>query len=138
MAGLPKCVVCKKEINKYSVDYYRVTDGFIHLECVEGYKKLHPKAKKFELKERIEQDDAFINKTMDYLTELGMEIKNPILFKQASGKDTLCDLYYLKQNIDISKIIIQKEEVDEVKWASIDEINELMVKDFLHLLKECL
>ena len=74
MAGLPKCVVCKKEINKYSVDYYRVTDGFIHLECAEGYKKLHPKAKKFELKERIEQDDAFINKTMDYLTELGMEI----------------------------------------------------------------
>ena len=74
MAGLPKCVVCKKEINKYSVDYYRVTDGFIHLECAEGYKKLHPKAKKFELKERIEQDDAFVNKTMDYLTELGMEI----------------------------------------------------------------
>ena len=75
--------------------------------------------------------------------ELGMEIKNPILFKQASGKDTLCDLYYLKQNIDISKIIIQKEEVDEVKWASIDEINELMVKGVFNkghymMFKDCL
>ena len=82
MAGLPKCVVCKKEINKYGVDYYKVTDGFIHLECVEGYKKLHPKAKKFELKERIEQDDAFINKTMDYLTELGMEINFSLFQRQ--------------------------------------------------------
>lgn len=58
--------------------------------------------------------------------ELGIDIKNPILFKQASGKDTFCDLYYLKQNIDINKIVIQKEEVDDVKWASIEEINELL------------
>ena len=75
--------------------------------------------------------------------ELGIEIKNPILFKQASGRDTLCDLYYLKQNIDISKIIIQKEEVDDVKWASIEEINELMEKGLFNkghymMFKDCL
>lgn len=75
--------------------------------------------------------------------ELGIEIQNPILFKQASGKDTLCDLYYLKQNIDINDIIIQKEEVDEVKWASIDEINSLMEKDEFNkghymMFKDCL
>lgn len=75
--------------------------------------------------------------------ELGIEIKNPILFKQASGKDTLCDLYYLKKNIDVSKIIIQKEEVDDVKWASIEEINELMEKRLFNkghymMFKDCL
>ena len=58
--------------------------------------------------------------------ELGINVENPILFKQASGKDTFCDLYYLKQNIAIDKIKIQKEEVDEIKWATSKEINELM------------
>lgn len=58
--------------------------------------------------------------------ELGITIDNPILFKQASGKNTICDLYYIKKNIDLKNIIIQEEEVSSVKWASIDEINELM------------
>lgn len=58
--------------------------------------------------------------------ELGIDIKEPILFKQESGKDTLCDLYYIKQNIDINKIKIQKEELDEVKWATKEQITSLM------------
>lgn len=58
--------------------------------------------------------------------ELGIEINNPILFKQANGKDTICDLYYIKKNINIEDITLQREEVDNVKWASINEINDLM------------
>ena len=58
--------------------------------------------------------------------ELGIEINNPILFKQANGKNTICDLYYIKKNINIKDITLQKEEVSNVKWASIDEINNLM------------
>ncbi len=61
--------------------------------------------------------------------ELGIKIKAPILFKQARGKDTLCDLYYLKQNVDINKIKIQKEEVVEIKWANAKEITLLMEKN---------
>lgn len=58
--------------------------------------------------------------------ELGIKINNPILFKQANGKNTICDLYYIKDDIDIAKMTIQKEEVENIKWASIDEINNLM------------
>lgn len=29
--------------------------------------------------------------------ELGIDIEDPILFKQAKGKITFCDLYYIKQ-----------------------------------------
>lgn len=58
--------------------------------------------------------------------ELGIVIDRPILFKQASGKNTICDLYYIKKNIDLKDIVLQEEEVSSVKWASIDEINELM------------
>ena len=58
--------------------------------------------------------------------ELGIEIESPTLFKTANGKDTICDLYYIKKNIAIDNIKFQKEEVSNVKWASIDEINTLM------------
>lgn len=75
--------------------------------------------------------------------ELGIEINNPTLFKQASGKKAFCDLYYLKQDIDINDIIIQEEEVDEVKWLSVEEIEELnhnsqFNKGHYMMFKDCL
>lgn len=75
--------------------------------------------------------------------ELGIVIDRPILFKQASGKNTICDLYYIKKNIDLKDIILQEEEVSSVKWASIDEINELMKNNefkesHYEMFKDCL
>lgn len=75
--------------------------------------------------------------------ELGIKINNPILFKQANGKNTICDLYYVKDDIDVAKITIQKEEVENIKWASIDEINNLMNngefnKGHYMMFKDCL
>jgi len=37
--------------------------------------------------------------------------------------------YYVKKDINIDDIIVQEEEVEYVKWLSIDEINELINKD---------
>ena len=75
--------------------------------------------------------------------ELGINISNPMLFKQARGQNTHCDLYYLKENINIQNIKIQDEEVDEVKWASINEINNLFKNEEFHkghymMFKDCL
>lgn len=75
--------------------------------------------------------------------ELGIEINNPILFKKANGKNTLCDLYYIKEDIDLSKIKTQKGEVDDIKWASIEEIENLMNnnkfnKGHYMMFKDCL
>ena len=60
--------------------------------------------------------------------ELGIKIGNPILFKQGNSHDHLGDLYYLKANIDLNDLTIQKEEISDVKWATVDEIDELMAK----------
>ena len=80
--------------------------------------------------------------------ELGLTIENPILFKEAKGKNTFCDLYYIKQDIDINDIILQKEEVSDVMYASIQDIDKLfndglfkkghymMFKDCLNYLQE--
>lgn len=35
------------------------------------------------------------------------------------------DIWFIKQNIDINDVVLQHEEVAEVKWASIDEIREM-------------
>ena len=75
--------------------------------------------------------------------ELGIKINNPILFKKASGKQSFCDLYYLKEDINIDDIIIQKEEVDEVKWLTLSEIEELNNKSLFNkghymMFKDCL
>lgn len=60
--------------------------------------------------------------------ELGININdnNLVLFKTIKTEDDFVDLYYLKENIDIKKVIIQKEEVEDVKWASIEKINSLI------------
>lgn len=80
--------------------------------------------------------------------ELGIDILTPILFKQASGKNTFCDLYYIKQDIDLKDIVMQTSEVADVKYESIDGINNLydngefkkghyqMFKDYLNYVKQ--
>lgn len=56
--------------------------------------------------------------------ELGIDtdINKIQLFKTIKTEDDFVDLYYLKQNIDIKDINLQKEEVDDVAWNSIQEI----------------
>lgn len=75
--------------------------------------------------------------------ELGIEIDNSILFKEASGKNTFCDLYYIKQDVDLNEVAVQEEEVSEVKFASIEEIdnlfdNGLFKKGHYMMFKDCL
>jgi len=60
--------------------------------------------------------------------ELNITIKNQelTLFKTIKTEDDFVDLYYLKKDIDIQKIQVQKEEVQEVKWFSKNEISEMI------------
>lgn len=70
--------------------------------------------------------------------ELGLDVKQNelTLFKSIMTNDDFVDLYYLKRDIDISDIVLQKEEVDDVKWFTREEINELIKENIfseLHL-----
>ena len=60
--------------------------------------------------------------------ELGIDIleENIKLFKTIKTEDDFVDIYYLKQDIDINKIRIQKEEVSAVKWATINDIEKMI------------
>lgn len=63
--------------------------------------------------------------------ELGINIveENVKLFKTIKTEDDFVDIYYLKEDIDINEIKIQKEEVEDVKWATIEEIQKMIQQE---------
>lgn len=66
--------------------------------------------------------------------ELGIDITNdnPHLFKTITHNDQFFDLYYLEKDIELNNIKIQKEEVDDVCWATKDEIIKMHNKGTFH------
>lgn len=63
--------------------------------------------------------------------ELGINVveENVKLFKTIKTEDDFVDIYYLKEDIDINEIKIQKEEVEDVKWSTIDEIQKMIQQE---------
>ena len=63
--------------------------------------------------------------------ELGIDISKEKIIEVNTyiGEKCLQKVYYLKKDIDIKDIIIQKEEVEYVEWLSKEEINELILND---------
>lgn len=43
----------------------------------------------------------------------------------ATFKQVFFDVYYLKKDIDITKLVLQEEEVHLVEWTSLDRIKQL-------------
>lgn len=65
------------------------------------------------------------------------------MFKTIKTEDDFIDLYYLKMNIDAKEIVIQEEEVEEIKSASILEIRKMIEEDVflpphIEFFEECL
>lgn len=63
--------------------------------------------------------------------ELGINVKseNIQLFKTIKTEDDFVDLYYLKENVNIENVVVQQEEVEKAKWASIEEIKDMIQND---------
>ena len=61
------------------------------------------------------------------MEELGVElnVKNAIKIKRYRTGNVWLDEYIVRQDIDLDKVILQEEEVCDVKYATYDEIEEL-------------
>ena len=76
-------------------------------------------------------DDGFKTVIKEAKEELGIDLL-PNEFKLI---DTLCvkcayvEIYYSNKKIDINKLNLQEEEVEYVKWRSIEQINKLIEED---------
>lgn len=61
--------------------------------------------------------------------EIGLDINKDELNLVYSGRDDIdkvfFDLYYIKKDFSIESLTLQKEEVESVKWMTIDEVKQL-------------
>ena len=79
------------------------------------------------------KDDALTTCIKEAKEELGLTLKEDELeeidvLKYKVGYITV---YYLKKDIDINTLQLQKEEVESVSWMSIEEINTLITENKL-------
>ena len=60
--------------------------------------------------------------------ELNLDISNEDikLIHNDSDERVFLDMYYVKMEVDINDLTLQEEEVSEVKWASIEEIEDII------------
>ncbi len=60
--------------------------------------------------------------------ELGLQIKKEDItcFFTTKQENSFFDLYYLKQNVNILSLNVQKKEVEYARWCSIEQIKELI------------
>lgn len=60
--------------------------------------------------------------------EIGIKVKPSelVLYKTIKTEDDFVDLYYLKKDIDIHSIKLQAEEVQNVAWYTMSEIEEMI------------
>ena len=59
---------------------------------------------------------------------MNIDIKNEKVqfFHTEKGKNAFYDFYYLEKDIDIHKLTLQKEEVQDAEWMTIEEIEQLI------------
>ena len=81
----------------------------------------------------------------EILEELGLDI-NPnelkLILTEQDDK-IICDIYYLKKDIDLKDVTMQESEVSQVKYLTVDEIENMyqkgeFKKSHYYMFKHCL
>jgi len=63
---------------------------------------------------------------------ISLNVEDVKLFNTIKTKTYFLDMYYVKMEVDLKDIIMQEEEVSDVKWASVEEIKNLVSIDEFH------
>ncbi len=81
----------------------------------------------------VSGEDAIVSIRREVLEEIGIDVSSDdikelgfLLYDRP-----LRYLFYLKKDIDLKDIVVQQEEVEFVKYMSVDEINELIEKNLI-------
>lgn len=90
-------------------------------------------------------EDSLTGMHTEILEELGLDIDPNELKLLTTIQDNklICDIYYLKKDINLDDIVMQESEVADVKYFTIDEIERLyqkgeFKKSHYYMFKDCL
>ena len=81
----------------------------------------------------VSGEEPIISIKRELLEELGIDVSNENIIELGYMlyDKPLRYLFYLKKDIDLDDVVVQKEEVEFVKYMSIEEINELIDKELI-------
>lgn len=76
----------------------------------------------------ISGEDSYGACIREVIEEIGIEpnMDNALKLFTLKRRTNYCDVWLVKQNINLQQCILQKSEVDEIKWANMNEINEMI------------
>ena len=76
----------------------------------------------------VSGEEPIVSIKREVLEELGIDVSNDniISLGYMLYDKPLRYLFYLKKDIDLDDVVVQKEEVEFVKYMSVDEINDLI------------
>ncbi len=70
--------------------------------------------------------DAGVRETLEEIgVKLNKENLKPLIAEAIQEEKIYCTTYYIKQNVDIEKCVLQKEEVEEVKYFKLEELETI-------------
>ena len=72
-------------------------------------------------------EDSLTGMYTEILEELGLDINKEELKLVTTEQDNkiICDIYYLKKDINLNEIVMQESEVADVKYLTLEEIEDL-------------
>jgi 8-oxo-dGTP pyrophosphatase MutT (NUDIX family) len=89
-------------------------------------------------------DDAITTIVKEVKEELGYTLDTSKLkhIHSGMGNGVIFEVFYIKEDIDETKLVLQKEEVDQVKWLSKEDLRKLTTEGLVRLsnvkvMKEC-
>lgn len=82
----------------------------------------------------ISGEDTLDGSIREVKEELGISLKkNDLNFKRRIFRtDTIWDIYFVYKDVDLSKIVLQKEEVSGVKLVSVKQFKNMLLLDKLY------
>ena len=66
--------------------------------------------------------------TREFSEEIGIapNLKSAVMFKSIARIDDIVDFWFIKQDFNIEDLNLQKEEVSDAKWVSLDELEDMI------------
>ena len=121
-------IVWQKGIYHQGADVWIInSENKILIQKRSAQKRLEPNVWAMTGGSVIKDETSLETLKRETLEELGikLDIKNAIKIHHYKTGNVWLDEYIVNQDIDLSKIIMQKEEVSDVKFATFDEIEKL-------------
>jgi 8-oxo-dGTP diphosphatase len=83
----------------------------------------------------IAGDDSYTACQREVFEELGIkaDMSCAEVYLTVKRQDSICDVWVIRQDFELDECTLQEEELSEVRWATVTEVNELIGMGKFHI-----